>query len=71
MRDELWERALKKTKESGAVLQIWTDQNPQGFSSRQYGERERTFVDFEGLSLVKIDRNTADTKMQNPDTTNP
>jgi CRISPR-associated protein Cas2 len=71
VRDELWERAIKKTKKSGAVLQIWTDQNPQGFSSRQYGERERTFVDFEGLSLVKIDRSTAETKTQNPDTTSP
>ncbi|AQX73756.1 MULTISPECIES: type I-E CRISPR-associated endoribonuclease Cas2e [Dehalococcoides] len=71
VRDELWERAINKTKESGAILQIWTDQNSQGFSSRQYGERERTFVDFEGLYLVKIDKNTSTIKTQNSDTTNP
>ena len=55
MRDELWNRAIKKSKESGAVLQIWTDQNPQGFSSRQHGERRRKFIDFEGLALIQIE----------------
>ncbi|MEN8494720.1 type I-E CRISPR-associated endoribonuclease Cas2e [Dehalococcoides sp. THU3] len=70
VRDELWDKAIKKTKASGVILQIWTDQNPQGFSSRQYGERERMFIDFEGLSLVKIDKNISTTKTQNSDTTN-
>jgi len=69
VRDELWNRAVKKSKESGAVLQIWTDQNPQGFSSRQYGERERTFIDFEGLSLVKIERSNSARHDKNSDTT--
>ncbi|WP_347272439.1 type I-E CRISPR-associated endoribonuclease Cas2e [Dehalococcoides mccartyi] len=31
VRDELWDKAIKKTKASGVILQIWTDQNPQGF----------------------------------------
>ncbi|MDD5190309.1 MAG: type I-E CRISPR-associated endoribonuclease Cas2e [Dehalococcoidales bacterium] len=53
VRDELWEKALKKTKESGAIMQIWTDSNPQGFSYRQYGKRERRFVDLDGLALVE------------------
>lgn len=39
-------------------MQIWTDKNPQGFSYRQYGKHDRQFVDFEGLSLVQIDKNT-------------
>ncbi len=38
VRDELWNRAVNKAKNSGNVLQIWTDGNPQGFSYRQYGE---------------------------------
>ena len=54
MRDELWARALKKTKESGTVLQVWTDKNPQGFSYRQTGNYWRKFVDFEGLALVTV-----------------
>ena len=56
VRDELWSKAVKKTKESGAVLQIWTDQNPQGFSYRQFGERERRFIDLDGLALVEFKR---------------
>jgi CRISPR-associated protein Cas2 len=68
VRDELWNRAIKKSKESGSVLQIWTDQNPQGFSCRQYGERERTFIDFEGISLIQIERNNHPAADENSDT---
>jgi len=35
-------------------LQIWTDQNPQGFSYREYGECKRGFIDIEGMSLIKV-----------------
>jgi CRISPR-associated protein Cas2 len=68
VRDELWDRAIKKLKDSGAVLQIWTDQNPQGFSCRQFGERERTFIDIEGISLIKIDRSNRSAADKNSDT---
>ena len=71
VRDELWSRAIKKTKESGAVMQIWTDQNPQGFSSRQYGERGRKFIDFEGLALIQIDRNDRSQDDKTSDTIKP
>ena len=54
VRDELWERTFKKAKGTGAALQIWTDQNPQGFSYRQFGNTERMLIDLEGISLVKI-----------------
>ena len=54
VRDELWERAIKAIKADGAVLQLWTSSNPQGFSYRQLGYRGRQLVDFEGLALVKI-----------------
>ena len=70
MRDELWEKAVKKSKNSGAVLQVWTDQNPQGFSWRQHGERDRTFIDLEGLFLVKIERDESSGITQNADTEN-
>ena len=55
VRDELWNKALKKSRDSGNILQIWTDKNPQGFSYRQSGNPERKLVDFEGLSLVRIE----------------
>jgi CRISPR-associated protein Cas2 len=56
VRDELWNKAIKKTKESGSVIQIWNDKNPQGFSYRQYGVQNRKFVDVDGLSLIQIKR---------------
>ncbi len=71
MRDELWNRAIKKTKESGAILQIWTDQNPQGFSSRQYGERGRKFIDFEGVALIQIERSDRSQDDKTSDTIKP
>jgi CRISPR-associated protein Cas2 len=37
-------------------MQIWTDQNPQGFSYRQFGERDRRFIDLDGLALVEFTR---------------
>jgi len=37
-------------------MQIWTDQNPQGFSYRQFGERDRRFIDLDGLALVEFIR---------------
>jgi CRISPR-associated protein Cas2 len=70
VRDELWNRAVKKSKESGAVLQIWTYQNPQGFSYRHSGDRERKFIDFEGLSLIQIERNNCPAADNNSDTRN-
>jgi CRISPR-associated protein Cas2 len=70
VRDELWQRAVKKSKGSGAILQIWTDKNPQGFSCRQHGERERKFVDFEGLTLIKIERRSCKTADRISDTIN-
>ncbi|MDD5402675.1 MAG: type I-E CRISPR-associated endoribonuclease Cas2e [Dehalococcoidales bacterium] len=62
VRDELWKRAIKQSKQSGSVLQIWSDQNPQGYSYRQFGDRGRTFFDFEGLSLIKKIEHNSDTK---------
>ncbi len=63
VRDELWQRAIKQAKE-GSVLQMWTDSNPQGFSYRQYGVKERRFIDIEGMSLVCIERHTPDSPVR-------
>lgn len=54
VRDQLWERAIKASKGTGSILQIWTDKSPQGFSYRQVGTAERELIDFEGLTLVRI-----------------
>ena len=68
MRDELWARAVKKSEQSGAILQIWTDQNPQGFSYRQLGESNREFIDFEGMSLIKLERTDCSQNDKDSDT---
>lgn len=68
VRDELWDRAIKATKGDGAVLQVWTSNNAQGFAYRQFGRRGRELVDFEGLALVKICGEKG-TVGQNADTT--
>ena len=64
-----------KIKDSGSAMQIWTDNNPQGFSYRQVGVKERSFVEVEGVSLIqKIQRNKAtgidaiDNKNADPET---
>lgn len=54
VRDELWRRAVKGSKDTGWLLQVWSDRNPQGYSYRQHGRSDRTFVDFEGVALVTI-----------------
>ncbi len=53
VRDELWLKSIKISKNSGSVIQIWSDKNPQGFSYRQYGVQNRKFVDIDGLSLIQ------------------
>jgi CRISPR-associated protein Cas2 len=73
VRDELWKQAMTKTKGGGSIIQIWTDDNPQGFSYRQYGVQERSFIDVEGMSLIQRKRKLASTEPvainnENPDT---
>jgi hypothetical protein len=53
VRDELWKQAVMKIKDKGSAMQIWTDNNPQGFSYRQSGVKERSFVEVEGVSLIQ------------------
>src|SRR3954464_6797347 len=51
VREELWVKACKKCP-GGAVTQIWTAPNEQGFAYRQYGVLQQTMMDFEGLGLM-------------------
>ena len=50
-------------------MQIWTDQNPQGFSYRQFGERDRRFIDLDGLALVEFVRAVSASAANISDTT--
>ena len=53
VRDELWALAIRKTKD-GSVMQIWTDTAcPQGYRCRSHGKPSRSFIDFEGIVLVR------------------
>lgn len=52
VREKLWEKVNQSRKE-GAVVQIWSTNNEQGFDMRMEGDRDRKIVDMEGLLLVK------------------
>jgi len=53
VRDRLWERCIKRMNE-GAVIQIWSTNNEQGFAVRAIGLTARELLDYEGLCLVRI-----------------
>jgi len=53
IRDVLWDRTVLHPRNHGYAIQIWTDQGPQGFSYRTWGEGGRELVDFEGIALVR------------------
>ena len=53
IRDVLWDRTVLHPRNRGYAIQIWSDQGPQGFSYRTWGEGAREFVDFEGIALVR------------------
>ena len=53
VRDKLWERACKGTK-GGAATLFYSSQTEQGFTVRTHGEANRTLVDWEGLTLVRL-----------------
>ena len=53
VRDELWKMARARAG-AGTVIQVWGDNSPQGFSCRYWCTGERDFVDFEGITLVRI-----------------
>ena len=53
IRDVLWDRTVLHPRNRGYAIQIWSDQGPQGFSYRTWGEGGRELVDFEGIALAR------------------
>ncbi|MBO8202703.1 type I-E CRISPR-associated endoribonuclease Cas2 [Streptomyces smyrnaeus] len=51
VRDELW-RVVSASVGSGAAVLVHPDANEQGYTLHTAGERRRTPVDFDGLTLV-------------------
>jgi CRISPR-associated protein (Cas_Cas2CT1978) len=59
----LWKRVTNRPP-LGYVLQVWSTNSPQGFAFRQYGTSKRELVDYEGLALVSVKKNS--NKKANP-----
>ncbi len=53
VRDKLWDKCIGRRK-GGAVLQIWTTNNEQGFRMRADGLLGREIVERDGLQLIRI-----------------
>ena len=52
VRDRLWDKCCRHTKDGG-VVQLWSTNNEQRFAVRTWGSTQREIVDFEGLQLVR------------------
>ena len=52
VRDRLWDKCCRQTKEGG-VVQLWSTNNEQRFAIRTWGSTQRELVDFEGLQLIR------------------
>lgn len=57
VRDKLWNLVCGKIPEGGAAL-LYPAFNDQGFAVRTHGERARSLVDYEGLTLVQLPKPT-------------
>ena len=55
VRDRLWDEVCRRLR-TGAALLVHATDTEQGFAIRQWGEREREVVDWEGLQLIRISR---------------
>jgi CRISPR-associated protein Cas2 len=53
VRDRLWLKACKGSKE-GAAMMLFTAPTEQGFAVRSQGDANRRIVDVEGLLLVRV-----------------
>ncbi|WP_350449933.1 type I-E CRISPR-associated endoribonuclease Cas2e [Aminobacterium mobile] len=53
VRDKLWEKACKQSKDGGCLM-IHTTNNEQGFKIQSWGQTTRSVEDFEGLFLIRI-----------------
>lgn len=53
VRDKLWEKCGKRLK-GGAMMQLWSTNNEQGYAIRSEGTNDREVVDYEGVQLIRI-----------------
>ena len=53
VRDQLWEKCSKHVK-NGALMQLWSTNNEQGFAMRALGDTSRHLRDYDGLRLICI-----------------
>jgi len=51
VREELWQKVTMQAK-AGAVMQFWSDRNPQGYRCRTHGTPSRKMADFDGIMLA-------------------
>ncbi|WP_438817434.1 type I-E CRISPR-associated endoribonuclease Cas2e [Streptomyces fildesensis] len=52
VRDSLWALVGESLPTEGAAVLIYPDANEQGFTLRTAGERRRTPIDFDGITLI-------------------
>lgn len=60
VRDKLWNKICEKKRDGGCVL-VHSTNTEQGFVIRLWGDCSIEAVDFDGLTLIRIPRNTAST----------
>jgi CRISPR-associated protein Cas2 len=53
VRERLWERCLQHSR-GGAVIQIWSAPNEQGFEIRCDNLKGRELADYDGINLIRI-----------------
>ena len=55
VRERLWSKCQARLR-GGAMIQLWSANNEQGFAVRTLGLTDRDVVDYEGLALVRVRR---------------
>ena len=53
VRIRLWEKVCDEDKIGGAMM-IYSSNSEQGFSIELHGQPNRTVIDLEGISLIKV-----------------
>ena len=61
VRDKLWEKCCN-AKRIGGVTQIWSTNTEQRYKMRMNGNTQREIVDCDGLQLIRIPANAAESE---------
>ena len=54
VRDKLWDKCVARLKGRGAMMQLWSTNNEQGFALRTAGATDRLVAEYDGLQLIRI-----------------